>query len=293
MTWEPPLQEPTGPQGPFIEYRASYNAYGPAHGPQMPPPGADPRAGWGAPGPGVNASPLSLWEAVKQLPGQYWRVLTKPGTATFAYEAPKARWDVIWAQILGYALAAAVLATLAWLILVAFITAEFNSVAPRTGGPNPGDLSVFFLVPAPFIGASTFLAGVGGIFLGQGITYLLAKAFGGQGSFLVQVYTTLLFQVPIGLITVALSLIPFLGSIGSLGSIYGYVLQTFQLMVVHRLSTGKAIAVVLIPVGVGILLGIGLVFLYFIFILSVLGAMHPTDTITRLQVWETAGGVVL
>jgi hypothetical protein len=76
-----------------------------------------------------------------------------------------------------------------------------------------------------------------------------------------------------------LSLIPFLGSsVGGLASIYQYVLQTFQMMAVHRLTTGKAIAVVLIPVGVGILLALGLVFLYFIFIFSVIGSLHPTPT---------------
>src|SRR6185437_15226765 len=86
MTWEPPFQEPTGPQGPFTEYGARYSAYGPATRPQMPPPGEGPQARLGAPGPGVNAPPLSLWEAIKQLPRQYWRVLTNPGTATFADE---------------------------------------------------------------------------------------------------------------------------------------------------------------------------------------------------------------
>ena len=189
----------------------------------------------------------------------------------------KARWDVVWAQILGYALAAAALVTLAWLILVAFITAETSALMTQSGGPNPGDFFGLFLIPAPFIGACIFLAGVGGIFLAQGITYLLAKAFGGQGSFLAQVYTFLLYQVPIGLVSVALSIIPVLGSIGSLGGIYGYVLETFQVMVVHRLSTGKAIAVVLIPVGVGFLLAFGLVLLYFVFIFSVIGTFHPAQ----------------
>lgn len=278
MTWEPPFEEPTGPQGPFTEYSARSSAYGPATGPQMPPPNGDgPQARWGAPGPAVNAPPLSLWEAIKQLPRQYWRVLTKPGTASFADEIGKARWDVVWAQILGYALAAAMLTTLAWLILVAFITAEINSFAAQASGPSPADFFGFFLIPAPLIGAYTFIAAVGGIFLGQGITYLLAKAFGGQGSFMVQVYASLLYQVPIGLVTVALSLIPLFGSIGSLGAIYSYVLQTFELVVVHRLTTGKAIAVVLIPVGVGFLLGFLLVILYLIFIFSLLGTVHPAQ----------------
>ncbi|HEU5369713.1 MAG TPA: hypothetical protein VFU69_14670, partial [Ktedonobacterales bacterium] len=83
MTWDP-LQEPQGWQGPYTEY----GAYGPATGPQMLPPG------FSAPyaGPYVSAPPRSLWEAIKQLPKQYWRILTKPGAATFAEEMGKARW---------------------------------------------------------------------------------------------------------------------------------------------------------------------------------------------------------
>jgi hypothetical protein len=273
MTWEPPFQEPTAPKGPFIEYKAGYTAYGP----QQPPPGAGPQPGWGAPGPGVNAPPPSLWEAIKQLPQRYWRVLSKPGEATFASEMLQARWDVVWAQILGYALVAAIFATLAWLVLLAFIGAEFHAMTAQTGTANPFNSFGLFLLPAPIFGVFIFISGIVGIFLSQGITYLLARAFGGQGSFLAQVYTGLLYQVPIGLVAAALTIIPFLGSsIGGLAGIYQYVLQFFQVKAVHRLSTGNALAVVLIPVGVATLLVFGLVFLYFVFIISLISSIHPT-----------------
>lgn len=268
MSWDP-LQEPPGWQGPFTEY----SAYGPATGPQMPPPG------FGAPyaGPRVNAPPSSLWEAIKQLPKQYWRILTKPGAGTFAEEMGKARWDVIWAQILGLSLLSALLASLVWLILIAFITSIFNAQPTAPGEPAPSSFTGLLILPIPFFAVAVFLFGLGGFFLGQGITYLLAKAFGGQGSFMVQAYTALLFQAPIGIAISLLSLIPFVGYFANVAGIYSYILETFQVMAVHRLSTGKAVAVVLIPVAAGILLGILLVVLYFFFIFSVVNGLPPSQ----------------
>jgi hypothetical protein len=222
---------------------------------------------------GAGTAPLSLWEAIKQLPKQYWRVLSKPGAATFAEEMGKARWDVVWAQVLGIAAISAVLASLAWIIIAGLFNVWLNSLLTRPGEPNPGADIGFFLLPAPVIGIVVFASSLGGFFLGQGFTYLLAKAFGGQGSFMAQAYTTLLFQVPIGIITSLLSLIPFVGSIGGFAGIYAYVLQVFALMPVHRLSGGKATAVVLIPVAFWTLLVFILVALYFVFIFSIINGL--------------------
>lgn len=276
MAWDP-FQESTGPQGPFSEYGARHTAYGPNAGPQMPPPRDGTQGAWGAPGPGVNAPPLTLGEAVKQLPRQYWRILSKPGAASFDAEQRGARWDVIWAQVVGYSLISAILSTLIWVIAIAFLNTELNTFAAQSGDSSATATLGFLFLPAPFFGVLTFLFGIGGLFLGQGITYLLAKAFGGQGDFMTQMYTSLLYQVPIGLCTAVLGLIPFVGSIGALAGIYAYVLQTFQMMAVHRLTTGKAIAVVLIPVGAAFLLAFALIAVYFVIIFSALGALHPTQ----------------
>ena len=94
-------------------------------------------------------------------------------------------------------------------------------------------------------------------FIGQGIIYLIAKAFGGTGTFLRQGYTYLLISVPLGIISSALGLIPILGGFVAFGlGIDGIVLQIFSLMAVHRLSGGKATAVVLIPIAIVIVLAI-------------------------------------
>ena len=261
MTWEP-FQEPTGPQAPFVEY----GSFRPATGPFLGAPHYDPSQAWAAPGPVPNAAPLSLWEALKQLPKQYWRILTKPGTTVFRQEMGKARWDVIWAQIVGYAVASAVLISLLWLVLIAILSSSFSSIPSQPGEVNPNAFLGFLFVPIPIIAIFTLVGTIASFFLSQGITYLLAKAFGGQGDFMTQAYTFLLFQVPIGVGGLVLSLVPFVGSIASFAGIYAYVLETFEVMAVHRLSAGKAVAVVLIPVAVAILLVV-LFYAIFLFIL--------------------------
>lgn len=259
MTWDP-FQEPAGGQGPYTEY----GAYRPTTGPQMPPPFQGAQGAWAGAQPGA-AAPLSLWEAIKQLPKQYWRVLTKPAAATFQAEMGNARWDIIWVQVLILALISALLVSLIWFIEAALFTSILRAAPTGPGAPGPNGFPNLFLIPVPLIGAGAFLISLGGFFLGQGITYLLSKAFGGQGSFLVQTYTTLLFQVPISIASALLSIIPF---VGAAAGIYAYVLEAFQLMAVHRLSTGKAIAVVIIPIAVVFLLVFVFIALFFVFIFS-------------------------
>src|SRR5450432_3664766 len=114
----PPSQNPYGsptnygaPQNP---YEPPQNPYGAPQNPYNPP-------GYGAPPPGTEAAfsgpmgnqvrlrPLPLSEAIRQLPNQYIRVLTKPGATTFAEELPKASWDITLIQILIMVVVAIVL----------------------------------------------------------------------------------------------------------------------------------------------------------------------------------------
>ena len=82
----------------------------------------------------------------------------------------------------------------------------------------------------------------------MGIVYLLARAFGGQGTFLEQCNTSLYIQAPLGIFSKLLALIPIVGRVlNSVLSLYGIVLQVFVIMAVHRLSRGKAITTILIP----------------------------------------------
>ena len=86
-------------------------------------------------------------------------------------------------------------------------------------------------------------------FIWQGILYLLAKVFGGKGTYAQQFY---LAALPISIVMIlngAVSWIPIAGTLlGFLIGIYGLYVQYVVIKELHGLSTGKALAVVLIPV---------------------------------------------
>lgn len=246
MSYDP--NQPPGPEpGPHYEY-SNYNPYSE---PQIPYETA--YAPYGAPNQGPTATPLPLGEAVEQLPRQYWKVLSRPGAATFAEEAGKASWDIILLQLISYAVIAAVLAVLQNIINppnTSFLNqlnsnAGVNNQSAALAITNSPALTVIFSLSATLIG----------FFIGQGILFGLAKAFGGQGTFTQQAYVFLLFQVPLGILEGIVGLVPVVGGLIALaGTIYEIVLAVFAIMGVHRLSGGKASAVVLIPIGVVFLL---------------------------------------
>lgn len=239
------------------------NPYGP---PQQNPDGAAPQAPYGVPpqggpygpygpqgyGPGPNVfTPLPLSEAVRQLPNQYIRVLTKPSAAAFAQELPKAGWDITWIQLLIYTVIRAVLGLIAALIS--------SSIVRESLSNNPYASMASLITTATSTGAA--LASIIIVplffFINAGVQYLLARAFGGQGSFLGQSYANLLFAAPLGIINSIIGLIllpiPVIGHtlasiIGLAIAVYGIVLNVFQIQASHRLSGGKATGVVLITI---------------------------------------------
>lgn len=265
-----PPQGPYGPppQGPYSQPQAPYGYGAPPQGPYGAPPYQQPGYGYGVPP--VQAAPLPLGEAIRQLPDQYIRVLTRPSTA-FAEEMGKGSWGIVWIQLIGLV----VIQTVS-----NFITNSFrNSVSP-----NPQD-------PAYVLGyvlgqsLSGIIIGLLFFFIWMGILYGLARAFGGQGTFRAQGYTSLLFYIPLSIIGAVLALIliparafsPVILLVIALVVIiiavvllvYDIVLQIFAIMAVHRLRGGKSTAVVLISLGVVVLL---LVCLFFAFAAAV---THP------------------
>ena len=143
------------------------------------------------------SAPLPLGEAISQLPNQYVRVLTKPSAFAFASEMGKASWGILWLQLIAYAVISSVLAYL--LLLMPW-------VAPAYTPPNGAEA-----LPSDFLQIINFLTSFGLIilipvsfFVGQGIFYLLAKAFGGNGTFLRQGYNNLLITVPLGIVHLSL-----------------------------------------------------------------------------------------
>lgn len=250
-----PNQNPYGGPPPQNPYEAPPPNYGTPPGYGVPPGyGTAPGYGYNAP---PSAEPLPLGEALRQLPSQYIRVLTKPSPTTLAMEMGKAAWDIVWLQLLISAVLSAILGYAGSLIN------PFRFTSLGTTSPSPIDPGTLQAITLGSSLGSVILVPLF-FFIGVGILYLLAKAFGGTGTFLAQSYTFLLIGVPVGIVSGLLSLIPILGGLVAFGlSIYAIVLEVFAIMAVHRLSGGKATAVVLIPVGVIFLLLIcGFVFLF-------------------------------
>lgn len=261
-------QQPPGGTEPYSGYGTPQNPYGtpppqnpyasqPPQNPYATPPqnpyatpqqyGTPPyqQSGYGYGYAPPQQAPRSIGQAIQELPNQYIRVLTKPSPQTFAEEMGKADWAMVWIQLLIWALVGTVIGfigsalRLASSSIVSSSGANFNSILALTAS---GNTFAFISVPISF-------------FILVGIQYLLAKAFKGEGSFLTQGYTTLLFEVPIYIISYLLGLIPIFGGIAGFALlIYGWVLNVFAIMAVHRLSGGKASAVVFIPIAVLFLL---------------------------------------
>jgi len=224
----------------------------------------------------------SLGEAIRQLPRQYVNVVTRPSAGAFVEEVGKARWDVFWVQLLSLTILSILFGLLEMPIIPRLLqTSMQNSMAGSTpSSPEMVQMTQAIQgVTQNFIFASVILMPIF-FLIGQGVYYLLARVFGGQGTFLAQGYTTLLFQTPltvvslvIGLLTLVLFIlappVQYLGSLfGSALGIYIIVLQIFAIMAVHRLSGGRAAATVLIPLAALVVLSCILGFVIAFVILS-------------------------
>jgi hypothetical protein len=122
---------------------------------------------------------------------------------------------------------------------------------------------------APIIGPMMGAGGLAAIItvplfflIGAGIYHLLARALGGDGDFGIFTYLLATFQAPITIVSAVLGIVPFLGGcLALLLSIYSLVLTYFAIRVNYNLTGGRAIAVLLIPVLVFMVLGLCFVFM--------------------------------
>jgi hypothetical protein len=184
-----------------------------------------------------------LREAVRQLPRRYRLLLTRPGFEPFWSEVFLAGWNIVCVQLLMYTVLSAGLASVRMLL--------YPDVSDGTAGS--GGLHTPAVVQALTSGTSAGLLLLIPLlfFFAMGLLYWLARAAGGHGVFVQQVYTTLLFVTPCGLIVGALSLIPLAGSflsafLGVILFVYCIVLQCFATIAVHQMEGGKATAVTVV-----------------------------------------------
>jgi hypothetical protein len=187
-----------------------------------------------------DTSSTPLRPTLLRLPQQYFKAVVTPSVAVYTQNKGRASWGLVWIQLLT------------WAVLDAALGVLVNRISPPTGGSILSQFSTLatsyglaLVVPALF-------------FLLMGLVYWLARTFGGHGSFLEQCHASLSVQAPLGIISKLLALIPGVGRIlNSVLSLYGIVLQVVVIMAVHRLSRGKAIGTILLPLlAVGVLVGI-------------------------------------
>jgi len=269
----PPAYSPQPGQGPSTSYQAQ-PAYGYAPAYSVPLPygyvGPQPGAYYGPPPndfPLPPSAPLPLGTALRQLPRQYWRVLTKPKARTFLEEQGKAAWNIIWMQLLFLGIVES-------LVVLAVVFLEFFLIQMLI--PSSGLFSQAAPIVAAIGVAVCFVFVLISFFAGSGILYGIAKAFGGQGTFLSYAYSYSLVTIPIGMLSIVLYIIPCLGSLAVLaGAVYSVILLIFMTMGVMRLSGGKASAAVLIPIGTGFVLLVGAYVAYFVWIFSMISSTLP------------------
>lgn len=183
------------------------------------------------------------------------RVLTQPGEPVFLEEknSPNATLQtaLIWMLIAG------VVAAIFGLLASAVGASSMNAMMSQAGLPPEMEEQM-----GPMFAAMTGGAGLAAIItvplfflIGSFIYHLLAKVLGGVGEYSTFAYLMATYQAPLTIASSVLAIIPFLGScVALLLAIYGYVLSYFAVKANYGLSSGKAIAVVVIPLAVLLLL---------------------------------------
>lgn len=82
----------------------------------------------------------------------------------------------------------------------------------------------------------------------SGIYWLIARAFGGRGSFGLQSYMMASYFAPLMIVNAVLALFPLIGAfLGLLVSLYVVVLNYFAIKVAHKLEPNKALLTILLP----------------------------------------------
>ena len=238
MTWDPTQQEQSGSR-PGQDTYSGYGAQEP----------------YGAPPPQPMAPVRSVGQSIQELPQQYINVVMHPSDATFAAELPKADWPMVWVQ-LGFLVIASVM-----LGLIATAIASTVVRSATSSSSAAADISAF-AVSTTVTGAFLNILLIPlFFFIGVGIQYMFANFFIGEGTFLAQAYTQLLYKVPLTIASTVIGTVlafnPIVGGlIGLAFFMYSVLLNIFQIKAVHGLTGGTAAAVVLIPYAVVFVCGL-------------------------------------
>lgn len=255
----PPEQASPEPPGTYPPPPPPPPAYGGA--PQGYPP---PPPGYAAPGYGAQAvTQAPVPAGINGLWQKFINVTTKPGAQSFTNELPTANWSDIWLALIGLG----VLSGITALIRSFYVRAAFAAGNPFLSGlPSDQQQALDRIFSNTGAGIGSLIGPIIGVplgfFIGMGILFVSAKIFGGAGSFLGQAYSFMLFYVPINGLAAILGLIPFLGGLAGFALwIYSIVLAVFAMMASQRLPGGRAVAAVLLPAAIVLLLACAFIFI--------------------------------
>ena len=191
-------------------------------------------------------------------------VLLRPGEESFveAGQSPQANLST---ALLWIVLAAVISAIFGFMrsLIFSTATAGYSAFINQMDLPADAQSQIETLLAGPIMGIVSGTAG--GIatlismpvffLVGVGISYLIGAFLQGKGDFGRFAYLNAAFSAPIAIITAVVTFIPVVGAcVSGLLSLYSLVLNVFAVKVGLNLSTGKAIAVVLIPIAVVIAL---------------------------------------
>ncbi|MCE7986957.1 MAG: YIP1 family protein [Caldilinea sp. CFX5] len=184
---------------------------------------------------------------------QTWiNVLTHPGEATFAEEQTKPQANfttaIIWMVITG--VISGIAGWLSFTILGG--AGGMMAMVDQMNLPPEVAEQMRQMFASGVMGGAGFSAIITTplfFFIGAAIFYLIGRMLGGSGDLGRYSYLLASFQAPIGILSALLNLVPMLGAcISAILAIYSLVLTYFATKVGLNLSSGKAIAVILIPV---------------------------------------------
>ncbi len=198
----------------------------------------------------VDASPRPFGEIPP-----LWLKVVQMTEDFFAQEAPRASGSNTMISVVILAVISAIISS---------ISALLNIGVKQVMGISSFDQDALVIG----IGSGVMCSLCGGLlgtviafYLGNGVTYLGARVFGGDGDYGTQTYLQSLFCVPIGIVTSAVMLVnvipiagPCIGGVAVLAlTIYALILNVRAIKVAHNLTTGKAAAAVLVP---GLIIGV-------------------------------------
>lgn len=188
---------------------------------------------------------------------QSWRgALTNPNEAYYQEQLKAVN---LTQGSLGIVIAAIVAAILGGIGTMFGAGASTAALMPflQESGLSPAEIDMLLSASQPsFIGTlfSTLIGAILGFFIGAGIYWIIAKLFGGEGSYEDQTYLMSTYTAPLLIINGVLGLIPLVGPLIALFvSLYQIVLTYFAIKVSHNMTSGRAVMVILTPILLGFL----------------------------------------